>query len=188
VNVSRGLKTPVRFGRFAVIEAGTNSVKFVIGERGKDGEWRTVVDRAEVTRRGEGLDRTGELNEDPIRRTVEAIANMAEEANRHAVAAVVAVGTAACGWRGTATRSLRPSASARESRSRSSAGTRRVGSPMSPADQRREIVGLQPKRAEVIPAGACIVRTVLEKLGSESLTVSDRGLRHGLLEERFGRV
>ena len=59
---------------------------------------------------------------------------------------------------------------------------------MSPADQRREIVGLQPKRAEVIPAGACTVRTVLEKLGSESLTVSDRGLRHGLLEERFGRV
>jgi exopolyphosphatase/guanosine-5'-triphosphate,3'-diphosphate pyrophosphatase len=39
----------------------------------------------------------------------------------------------------------------------------------------------------VILAGACIVRTVLEKLGSESLTVSDRGLRHGLLEERFGR-
>jgi exopolyphosphatase/guanosine-5'-triphosphate,3'-diphosphate pyrophosphatase len=56
------------------------------------------------------------------------------------------------------------------------------------ADQRREIVGLQPKRAEVILAGACIVRTVLEKLGCESLTVSDRGLRHGLLEERFGRV
>jgi exopolyphosphatase/guanosine-5'-triphosphate,3'-diphosphate pyrophosphatase len=55
------------------------------------------------------------------------------------------------------------------------------------ADERREIVGLQPKRAEVILAGACIVRTVLEKLGSESLTVSDRGLRHGLLEERFGR-
>jgi exopolyphosphatase/guanosine-5'-triphosphate,3'-diphosphate pyrophosphatase len=56
------------------------------------------------------------------------------------------------------------------------------------ANQRREIVGLQPKRAEVILAGACIVRTVLGKLGSESLTVSDRGLRHGLLEERFSRV
>jgi len=27
---------------------------------------------------------------------------------------------------------------------------------------------------------------VLQKLGSDSLTVSDRGLRHGLLEERFG--
>ena len=54
------------------------------------------------------------------------------------------------------------------------------------ADQRREIVGLQPKRAEVILAGACIVRTVLEKLGCDSLTASDRGLRHGLMLERFG--
>jgi len=30
------------------------------------------------------------------------------------------------------------------------------------------------------------VRTVMEKLGQDSLTVSDRGLRHGLLVERFG--
>jgi exopolyphosphatase/guanosine-5'-triphosphate,3'-diphosphate pyrophosphatase len=54
------------------------------------------------------------------------------------------------------------------------------------ASDRRRIVGLQPKRADVILAGACIVRTVLEKLRCESLTVSDRGLRHGLLVERFG--
>ena len=53
------------------------------------------------------------------------------------------------------------------------------------ADERRTIAGLQPKRAEVILAGACIVRTVLEKLGRKSLTVSDRGLRHRLLVERF---
>jgi exopolyphosphatase/guanosine-5'-triphosphate,3'-diphosphate pyrophosphatase len=53
------------------------------------------------------------------------------------------------------------------------------------ADERRTIPGLQPKRAEVILAGACIVRTVLERLGRESLTVSDRGLRHRLLVERF---
>ena len=54
------------------------------------------------------------------------------------------------------------------------------------ADERRGIVGLQPKRAEVILAGACIVRTVLGRLHRESLTVSDRGLRHRLLVERFG--
>jgi exopolyphosphatase/guanosine-5'-triphosphate,3'-diphosphate pyrophosphatase len=54
------------------------------------------------------------------------------------------------------------------------------------ADARRTIVGLQPKRAEVILAGACIVRTVMEKLGKESFAVSDRGLRHGVLAERFG--
>ena len=53
------------------------------------------------------------------------------------------------------------------------------------ADERRQITGLQPKRAEVILAGACNVRTILEKLGAQSLTVSDRGLRHGVLQERF---
>jgi exopolyphosphatase / guanosine-5'-triphosphate,3'-diphosphate pyrophosphatase len=54
------------------------------------------------------------------------------------------------------------------------------------ADARRVMVGLQPKRAEVILAGACIVRTVMDKLGQQRLTVSDRGLRHGLLIDRFG--
>ena len=47
------------------------------------------------------------------------------------------------------------------------------------------IVGLQPKRAEVILAGACIVRTIMDKLGKQRFTVSDRGLRHGVLAERF---
>ncbi len=54
------------------------------------------------------------------------------------------------------------------------------------ADARRTIAGLQPKRAEVILAGACIVRSIMEKLGAQSMTVSDRGLRHGVLIERFG--
>ena len=55
------------------------------------------------------------------------------------------------------------------------------------ADERRAIVGLQPGRAEVILAGACIIRTILDKLGCMSLTVSDRGLRHGLIVDRFGQ-
>jgi exopolyphosphatase/guanosine-5'-triphosphate,3'-diphosphate pyrophosphatase len=54
------------------------------------------------------------------------------------------------------------------------------------AEERRSIVGLQPKRAEVILAGACIVRTIMDELGVARLTVSDRGLRHGVLAERFG--
>jgi exopolyphosphatase/guanosine-5'-triphosphate,3'-diphosphate pyrophosphatase len=56
------------------------------------------------------------------------------------------------------------------------------------AADRRTIVGLQPARAEVILAGALIVRTVLDKLDLEELTVCDRGLRHGVLVERFGEV
>ena len=67
VNVPRGLKALVGFGaaRYAVIDVGTNSVKFHIGELHADGTWTTVVDRAEVTRLGEGLDATGRLGEEP---------------------------------------------------------------------------------------------------------------------------
>ena len=54
------------------------------------------------------------------------------------------------------------------------------------SDERARIVGLQRNRAAVILAGACIVRTVLAKLGRDSFTVSDRGLRHGLPLDRFG--
>jgi exopolyphosphatase/guanosine-5'-triphosphate,3'-diphosphate pyrophosphatase len=52
-------------------------------------------------------------------------------------------------------------------------------------DDRRTVVGLQPKRADVILAGACIVKTVMDKLRKDKLSVSDRGLRHGLLIDRF---
>ena len=54
-----------------------------------------------------------------------------------------------------------------------------------PAKERQAIIGLQPGRAEVILAGACIVKTVLEKFRMNALTVSDRSLRHGLIIDRF---
>jgi exopolyphosphatase/guanosine-5'-triphosphate,3'-diphosphate pyrophosphatase len=57
--------------------------------------------------------------------------------------------------------------------------------PSMDVERRRTIVGLQPKRAEVILAGACIVRAVMRKLSKEMLVVSDHGLRHGLLLEQF---
>jgi exopolyphosphatase/guanosine-5'-triphosphate,3'-diphosphate pyrophosphatase len=53
------------------------------------------------------------------------------------------------------------------------------------ADDRRATRGLQPQRAEMILAGACIVRTIMDRLGHTALMVSDRGLRHGVLAERF---
>ena len=317
VCVARGLKTLVGFGarRYAVIDVGTNSVKFHIGERGADGEWRKIVDRAEVTRLGEGLDRAGRLGATPIERTVEAIAAMADDATRNGAEAIAAVGTAGlriapnaselvdavrarCGVTveiipgeeearlaylavkaglGLAQGSLvvfdtgggssqftfgegervderfslnvgatrfteRYDLSGHVSESTLAAALAAIAADLErlhgrrtpdaivgmggavtnlaavkhglatydpdiiqgtvldrseidrqielyrtrTSDQRREIVGLQPNRAEVILAGACIVRTVLAKLGRESFTVSDRALRHGLLAERFG--
>ena len=51
---------------------------------------------------------------------------------------------------------------------------------------RRSIVGLQPKRAEVILAGALHRADRDGQARPDALTVSDRGLRHGVLIERFG--
>ena len=317
VNVPRGLKELTGFGapRYAVIDVGTNSVKFHIGERHGD-DWEAVVDRAEITQLGEGLDETGSLGDSPIERTVEAIAAMVEEAGRNGVVAIASGGTAGL-------RSAKNSAAFIDAvrkrtgveievipgedearfaylaaRSSLHLGTGslavfdtgggstqftfgrgdvvdeqfsvdvgavrlterfglagkvesttldavldaiagelvRLNGRATPdtiagmggavtnltavqhalatydpavvhgsrldlveidrqidqyrrqdADERRRTVGLQPKRAEVILAGACIVRTVLVKLGRDSLVVSDRGLRHGLLVERFAR-
>jgi exopolyphosphatase/guanosine-5'-triphosphate,3'-diphosphate pyrophosphatase len=301
--------------RYAVIDAGTNSIKFHIAERTPDGGWRTLIDRAELTRLGEGLTEGGPIGREPLERTVAAIAGMAEEAREHGVLAIAAVGTA--GLRMAANRDEVVAEIARrtgveidvipgEEESRVAFLAVRAGLPtphgtaavldtgggstqltfghddtvdeqwsvnvgavryterfglhdavteetlretrtaiardlsrldgrapvdglvgmggaitnltavslaLDPYDpdrvqgavlerseidrqtelyrttgteDRRSIVGLQPKRAEVILAGACIVRTVMDKLGADRLTVSDRGLRHGVLAERFG--
>ncbi|HEX5936343.1 MAG TPA: Ppx/GppA family phosphatase [Actinomycetota bacterium] len=301
--------------RFAVIDVGTNSVKFHIGERGGAGTWRSVVDRAEMTRLGEGMERSGEISAEAAGRTAETIAEMVDEARRHGVRAIVAAGTA--GMRNARNRdsvvetirrrsgvtvevisgedegrlayvAVRNGLGAVEGslvvfdtgggssqftfgrgsevRERFSVEvgavryTERFGLDREvkrevleealaviatdlskldgrpppdglvgmggaitnmtavmlelstydadrvqgaaleraevdrqieryrsrEAEARRAIPGLQPKRAEVILAGACIVRIVMEKLGQDSLTVSDRGVRHGLLADRFG--
>jgi exopolyphosphatase/guanosine-5'-triphosphate,3'-diphosphate pyrophosphatase len=303
--------------RYAVIDAGTNSIKFHIAERSSDGGWRTLVDRAELTRLGEGLADGGPIGREPLERTVAAIDGMAEEARAQRVLAIAAVGTAGLRMASNgpdvvaeigrrtgveidvipgeeesriaflAVRAGLPtphgSAAVLDTGGGStqltfghddavdeqwsvnvgavryteqfglhdavSEGTLRdalaaisrdlarldgrqpvdnlVGmggaitnltavslalDPYDPdrvqgavlerseidrqielyrttaTDDRRSIVGLQPKRAEVILAGACIVRTVMDKVGVERLVVSDRGLRHGVLAERFNAI
>jgi exopolyphosphatase/guanosine-5'-triphosphate,3'-diphosphate pyrophosphatase len=317
VSFPRGLKALSGFGgrRFAVIDTGTNSVKFHVGERAADGTWRTVVDRADVTRLGEGLDESGKLGAKPIARTIDAIAGMVEEARNLGVEEIAAVGTAGlriasnsaelidavrerCGVEievisgeeesrlaylaaesglgvapgslvvfdtgGGSTQFTFGKAGVAEERFSVNVGAVRlterfgldgpvseqtlaealgaIGAELATLDgratpdamvgmggavtnmaavkhslakydpevvqgteldraeierqielyrtrtaaARREIVGLQPARAEVILAGACVVLTVLSKLGRDSFTVSDRGLRHGVLVERFG--
>jgi exopolyphosphatase/guanosine-5'-triphosphate,3'-diphosphate pyrophosphatase len=55
-----------------------------------------------------------------------------------------------------------------------------------PLAERRVLPGLQPKRADVIPAGALILVEAVRALGLTRCRVSDRGLRWGLLAHRFG--
>lgn len=301
--------------RWAVIDVGTNSVKFHIGERDGNGRWHTVLDRAEITRLGEGLHERGEIGREALERTLKAIQAMLEEAERDGVRAIAAVGTA--GLRtarngddvlasirertGVGIEVISGEVEARLAYLAARAGlelgqgslvvfdtgggstqftfghglrvderfsvevgavrfTERfgLGDSVTPAvlgeamaaiggdlsrldgrptpdelvgmggavtniaavhhglttydpdvvqgtvldraeiarqielyrsrdaDARRAIAGLQPNRSDVILAGACIVATVMDKLSRQALTVSDRGLRHGLLVDRFG--
>ena len=95
MNVARGLKTLVGFGiRRAVVDIGTNSVKFFAAERKADGTLRVLADRSEVTRLGEGLDATGRLSDAAIQRTIAAAAGMVEEARRLDASVIRVVGTA----------------------------------------------------------------------------------------------
>ena len=52
-----------------------------------------------------------------------------------------------------------------------------------PLEQRRETVGLEPQRADVIVAGGHVLLGALAALGAEAMTVSDRGVRWGLALE-----
>src|SRR5215472_13427652 len=77
--------------RYAVIDVGTNSVKFHIGEKHPDGTWTKVVDRGEVTRLGESLGATGgAFTPNAMERTIAAIAT---EARHEGAAEIAAVGT-----------------------------------------------------------------------------------------------
>ena len=46
---------------------------------------------------------------------------------------------------------------------------------------RRRLPGMEPKRADVLPAGALLLARARRHLGAPALTVSDRGVRWGLL-------
>lgn len=50
-----------------------------------------------------------------------------------------------------------------------------------PLAARREVVGLEPARADVILAGILLTREVMTLFGFDELTVSDGGLREGIL-------
>jgi exopolyphosphatase/guanosine-5'-triphosphate,3'-diphosphate pyrophosphatase len=53
--------------------------------------------------------------------------------------------------------------------------------------ERKTIPGLEPKRADVILAGAFLIDRMMMLFGARQLIVSDQGVRYGLLYERLGR-
>ena len=80
--------------KIAAIDIGTNSVLLLIAETTSAG-LSPLLERATITRLGEGVDRTRELGEAARARTLACLADYAEEFERHAPDRVVAVGTSA---------------------------------------------------------------------------------------------
>jgi exopolyphosphatase/guanosine-5'-triphosphate,3'-diphosphate pyrophosphatase len=52
-------------------------------------------------------------------------------------------------------------------------------------EERKKIRGLQPKRADVILAGAILIERIMTKFRADPVIVSDQGVRYGLLYERL---
>ena len=50
-----------------------------------------------------------------------------------------------------------------------------------PLAERRQLAGLEPERADVIVAGACILVEIAAWTGAGDVVVSDRGVRWGLI-------
>ncbi len=51
--------------------------------------------------------------------------------------------------------------------------------------EREAIPGLDPKRADVILGGACILLAIARRVGADEIVVNDRGIRWGLVYERI---
>jgi len=54
--------------------------------------------------------------------------------------------------------------------------------------ERKEIPGLEPERADVILAGACLIERIMTLFHAQRAIVSDQGVRYGLLHERLNRL
>jgi len=53
-------------------------------------------------------------------------------------------------------------------------------------EERKKVTGLKAERADIIVAGAAILHGVMEIFKQEQITVSDRGLRYGLIMKELG--
>jgi exopolyphosphatase/guanosine-5'-triphosphate,3'-diphosphate pyrophosphatase len=81
--------------RVAAIDIGTNTVLLLVAEVGNDGGIVPIVERAEITRLGQGVDKSRTLAPEAVERTLECLRDYAGEIARHDVSRIDVVGTSA---------------------------------------------------------------------------------------------
>jgi len=79
--------------RYATLDIGSNSVLIFIAEIDESGNFRTIVDRAEIARLGEEVDKTGVINTSAMARTLETLNNFVSLARDSGAEEIAAIGT-----------------------------------------------------------------------------------------------
>jgi exopolyphosphatase/guanosine-5'-triphosphate,3'-diphosphate pyrophosphatase len=80
--------------KIGALDVGTNTVLMLVAETTADGGARRVIDLARITRLGQGVDRNHRLDPQAAARTLDAIADFAEQARAAGADKIVAAGTA----------------------------------------------------------------------------------------------
>lgn len=80
--------------RYAAIDVGTNSVLLLVAER-REGRFAAVAERAEITRLGRGVDRTGALSAEGMEATLRCLESFAGEARALGARQIAAIATSA---------------------------------------------------------------------------------------------
>jgi exopolyphosphatase/guanosine-5'-triphosphate,3'-diphosphate pyrophosphatase len=81
--------------RYASIDVGTNSVLLLVAEKDAAGKWKPVLERAEITRLGKGVDQSKRLLPESIEATVQVLESFAKEARGLGAQAIVTSATSA---------------------------------------------------------------------------------------------
>ena len=81
--------------RFASIDLGSNTVRYLLIEAGGGPSWRTLDEDQRVTRLGQGLAESGRLGQAPMARTSAAVIEYAERARQMGADDVLVVATSA---------------------------------------------------------------------------------------------
>jgi exopolyphosphatase/guanosine-5'-triphosphate,3'-diphosphate pyrophosphatase len=81
--------------RIATLDVGTNTVLMLVVERRPDGTLVPLADLARITRLGRGVERTGRLDPDSARNTLDAIVEFSGRARELGAERIIAAATAA---------------------------------------------------------------------------------------------
>ena len=81
--------------KVAIIDIGSKSIKFFVGEKTEDGSIRTILDTNDIAALGEGLSKTGRISEEALERNAQSVTTFAAKARELGAEKIVSVGTMA---------------------------------------------------------------------------------------------